>query len=103
MDKWAETQLHPVAPKIVKDGPVHEEIYQGDNLLEHGGLEELPVPISTPGFDNAPYLTCATFADELLEWEGVYNTVRPHQALGYLTPLKFLEQSKEYQERRMCH
>jgi transposase InsO family protein len=34
--------------------------------------------------------------DELLEWEGVYNTVRPHQALGYVTPLKFLEQWKEY-------
>lgn len=29
--------------------------------------------------------------EELLEWEQVYNTVRPHQALGYLTPLKFLE------------
>jgi len=41
--------------------------------------------------------------DELLEWEGVYNTVRPHQALGYVTPLKFLEQWKESQERRMCH
>jgi transposase InsO family protein len=34
--------------------------------------------------------------DELLEWEGVYNTVRPHQALGYVTPLRFLEQWKEY-------
>ncbi len=34
--------------------------------------------------------------DELLEWEGVYNTVRPHQALGYLTPPKFLERWKEY-------
>ena len=41
--------------------------------------------------------------DELLEWEGVYNTIRPHQALGYVTPLKFLEQWKECQERRMCH
>ncbi len=29
--------------------------------------------------------------DELLEWEGVYNTVRLHQALDYVTPLKFLE------------
>ena len=27
----------------------------------------------------------------LLEWELIYNTIRPHQALGYLTPLKFLE------------
>ena len=28
----------------------------------------------------------------LREWEQVYNTVRPHQALGYLTPLEFLTQ-----------
>jgi len=38
--------------------------------------------------------------DKLLEWEKVYNTVRPHQALGYVTPLKFLEQQKECQEGR---
>ncbi|MDH7487879.1 MAG: integrase core domain-containing protein, partial [Anaerolineae bacterium] len=24
------------------------------------------------------------------EWEEIYNTVRPHQALGYLTPLQYL-------------
>ena len=42
--------------------------------------------------------------DELLEWERVYNTVRPHQALGYMTPLKFLEQRKKnIRERRRCH
>jgi transposase InsO family protein len=27
----------------------------------------------------------------LLKWEIVYNTIRPHQALNYLTPLRFLE------------
>jgi putative transposase len=27
---------------------------------------------------------------QLLRWERVYNTVRPHQALGYRTPLQFL-------------
>ncbi|MDD4874663.1 MAG: integrase core domain-containing protein [Dehalococcoidales bacterium] len=32
---------------------------------------------------------------ELLEWERTYNTIRPHQALGYLTPLKFLEKQKK--------
>jgi transposase InsO family protein len=26
----------------------------------------------------------------LREWEQVYNTIRPHQALGYLTPAEFL-------------
>jgi len=41
---------------------------------------------------------------ELLEWERVYNTVRPHQALGYVTPLKFLQQRKEYSGKEvMCH
>jgi putative transposase len=29
--------------------------------------------------------------EALLQWEKVYNTIRPHQALGYLTPKKFLE------------
>ena len=42
--------------------------------------------------------------EELLEWEEVYNTVRPHQALGYVTPLKFLEQRKCYKRKEvMCH
>ena len=27
---------------------------------------------------------------ELRTWETVYNTVRPHQALGYLTPAEYL-------------
>ena len=26
----------------------------------------------------------------LLDWERVYNTIRPHQALGYLTPAEYL-------------
>ncbi len=41
--------------------------------------------------------------DELLEWEGVYNTLRPHQVLGYVRPLEFLDKWKECQEGGMCH
>ena len=37
----------------------------------------------------------AELGEDLLEWERVYNTVRPHQALGYLTPLKFLEKQRK--------
>jgi len=37
----------------------------------------------------------ADLEKELVEWEHTYNTVRPHQALGYLTPLEFVE-------RRSC-
>jgi putative transposase len=36
----------------------------------------------------------ADLQKELVEWEHIYNTVRPHQALGYLTPQEFLEQHK---------
>lgn len=39
----------------------------------------------------------------LLEWEEVYNTFRPHQALGYLTPEKFLKQLKLRKEEVRCH
>jgi putative transposase len=30
------------------------------------------------------------FQTRLLDWEIVYNTIRPHQALGYLTPAEYL-------------
>jgi putative transposase len=32
----------------------------------------------------------AAFQAELRAWEVVYNTIRPHQALGYLTPAEYL-------------
>ena len=41
---------------------------------------------------------------ELLEWEEVYNTVRPHQSLGYLTPLQFLNRRKQSKAKEaLCH
>lgn len=55
--KWTEAQKNPIKPRIVASGPVHEEVHVGDTLLEHGGLDEFPVPISTPGFDPAPFFT----------------------------------------------
>jgi len=40
----------------------------------------------------------------LLEWEKVYNTIRPHQALGYLSPQEFLGRYQQNQRREvMCH
>lgn len=34
--------------------------------------------------------TLAGLRPALLDWETTYNTVRPHQALGYLTPAEYL-------------
>lgn len=57
MEKWSQAQLHPIEPKVVNAGPAQEEVHRGDRLLEHGGLDEFPIPISTPGYDIAPYIT----------------------------------------------
>ena len=40
----------------------------------------------------------------LLGWGKVYNTVRPYQALGHLTPQEFLGHYQQNQGREvMCH
>jgi len=40
---------------------------------------------------SACSLEMKTLNRELRQWKKIYNTVRPHQALGYLTPLQFLQ------------
>lgn len=57
VERWAEVHKSYIEPRIVADGPVKEEIHVGDGLLEHDGILEFPHPISTPGFDPAPYFT----------------------------------------------
>ncbi len=48
--------------------------------------------------------TVADLQGKLLEWELVYNMVRPHQALGYLTPQQFLQCYRErHRKEVMCH
>lgn len=56
-DRWAYALEHLVPPVMVDSGPAQEEVHLGAELLAHGGLFEFPVPISTPGFDNGPYIT----------------------------------------------
>ncbi|UCG65957.1 MAG: UbiD family decarboxylase [Deltaproteobacteria bacterium] len=55
---WERDLAHPMEPELVSDGPVQEVVHTGDELKELG-VDQFPVPISTPGFDNAPYITCA--------------------------------------------
>jgi 4-hydroxy-3-polyprenylbenzoate decarboxylase len=55
---WLHAISHPIAPVVVTDAPCQEVVIKGDDLRKPGGgLAALPVPISTPGFDAAPYLT----------------------------------------------
>ncbi|MQA04989.1 MAG: UbiD family decarboxylase [Streptosporangiales bacterium] len=57
---WAKAISSPIEPKLVEDAPCHEVVIEGDDLQENG-LNALPVPISTPGWDNGPYLTSAHY------------------------------------------
>jgi len=55
--KWAHAQLHTIPPRTLSSGPCQELIYDGLALRDAGGAGMLPVPISTPGFDCAPFLS----------------------------------------------
>ena len=56
--KWLRAMANPIAPILVSSPPCQQVVLQGNDLRKPGGgLASLPVPISTPGFDAAPYLT----------------------------------------------
>jgi 4-hydroxy-3-polyprenylbenzoate decarboxylase len=71
-ERWTQAQMHPVAPVRVSSGPVQEIVWNGEDLLNGHGLDMLPVPISTPGFDNGPYLTSANWVSKDPD-TGIYN------------------------------
>ncbi len=57
-DAWKKAIANPIAPIVVTTAPCQEVVIKGDALREpDGGLKLLPVPVSTPGYDAAPYLT----------------------------------------------
>ena len=57
--KWTAAQANPIPPSLVPHGPVQENVFYRGEKGE--GLGLLPVPISTPGFDNAPYITASNW------------------------------------------
>lgn len=59
--RWLEARSNPIPFHEVDSGPVQEEVHMGDDLLEHDGIEEFPVPNGTPGYDVAPYTTASNF------------------------------------------
>ncbi|UCH74772.1 MAG: UbiD family decarboxylase [Rhodospirillales bacterium] len=57
-DLWVRAMANPLKPERIDTAPCQEIVLSGDELtVKGGGLAGLPVPISTPGFDAAPYFT----------------------------------------------
>ena len=76
--KWDYGLGHPVQPTVVTKAPCQEVVLTGADIQGEGkGLDALPIPISTPGFDVAPYFTAATWItkdpDDGIQNMGVYR------------------------------
>ena len=111
-DAWMQAIAHPIAPVAVTAAPCQEVVIKGDALRQpDGGLKLLPVPISTPGYDAAPYLTATlcitqdpetgirnmgTYRARLKATDrlGVRMAARPGGAGGYLHWQKYRKLKK---------
>ena len=61
-ERWLRAINHPIAPRVVADAPCHEIVVTGKALDKPGnGLDGIPLPISTPGWDIAPYATLSQY------------------------------------------
>jgi 4-hydroxy-3-polyprenylbenzoate decarboxylase len=59
---WARAMNNLVSPRVVENAPCQEIVIDGADLDKPGNaMDGLPVPISTPGWDNGPYLTTSAF------------------------------------------
>ncbi|HET7200775.1 MAG TPA: UbiD family decarboxylase [Burkholderiales bacterium] len=61
-ETWNGAIARPIAPRVVEDAPCHEIVIEGSELDQPGkGLDSLPIPISTPGWDIAPFTTLSQY------------------------------------------
>ena len=61
-ERWVRATQNPISPRIVEDAPCHEIVISGKALDKPGqGLDGIPFPISTPGWDIAPYATLSQY------------------------------------------
>jgi 4-hydroxy-3-polyprenylbenzoate decarboxylase len=75
---WLNAIANPIPPRQITEAPCQEVVLSGDDVRGKGkGLDALPIPISTPGFDIAPYLTAALCItrdpDNQIQNMGVYR------------------------------
>ena len=87
-ETWNRAIANPIPPRVVTDAPCHEIVIQGRDLDRPGrGLDGIPVPISTPGWDNGPYTTLSQYItkdpDTGIQNMGIYRgQVKAPRRLG---------------------
>ncbi|MGH7089887.1 MAG: UbiD family decarboxylase, partial [Stellaceae bacterium] len=59
---WTRAVAQPIRPRTVETAPCQDIVITGAALDRAGnGLDGLPIPISTPGWDIAPYTTLSQY------------------------------------------
>jgi UbiD family decarboxylase len=86
-ETWTRAVAKPVAPRIVEKAPCHDIVIEGDELDQGKGLDSLPIPISTPGWDVAPFTTLSQYItkdpDSGVQNMGIYRgQVKAPRRLG---------------------
>src|SRR4030081_2050360 len=87
-ETWNRAIAKPAPPRIVENAPCHEIVIQGEDLDRPGnGLDALPSPISTPGWDIAPFTTLSQYItkdpDNGIQNMGIYRgQVKAPRRLG---------------------
>ena len=85
---WQRALANPIPPRVVTNAPCHEIVIQGEELDQAGkSLDGIPVPISTPGWDVAPYTTLSQYVtkdpDTGIQNIGIYRgQVKAPRRLG---------------------
>ena len=119
MEAMIERMPFPIRAVQVDGGSEFEDVFE--ETCRRKGIKLFVLPPRSPKLNGHVERAQRTHTEEfyeiteagfeiselnqaLLKWEKVYNTIRPHQALGYLTPQQFLERYKQNQRKEaMCH
>ena len=61
-DVWNKAIANPIPPRVVEAAPCHDIVIMGNDLDKPWhALDGIPLPISTPGWDIAPYATLSQY------------------------------------------
>jgi len=108
----------PVKAIQVDGGSEFEDLFEAE--CQKRGIRLFVLPPRSPKLNGHVERAQRTHTEEFYEitdasfdivelnqalrtWELIYDTVRPHQSLGYLTPHEFLQQYHHNRKEVMCH